>query len=273
MKIKFLGTAAYEGVPALFCTCDVCKHAREAGGHSLRSRCQALVDDELLLDFGPDTVWHGMRYGLDWNRITHCLITHSHSDHFYPEDMDMSAPGYSRVGTCMHYYGAKAAYENMSARFAAGKMEGRAQAHLVEPGVKFTVGDYTVLPLWADHDPTSTPVFYSIEKAGKRLLYAHDTGIFPEQSWELLAKEGRYDLVSLDCTGGDDLRRWEHGHMCVTTNGEVAERMRGLGLVDEHTKLIINHFSHNGRMEPEQLAAAAERHGFLVSYDGMEIEF
>ncbi len=31
MKIKYLGTAAYEGVPAMFCNCPVCKKAMKQG--------------------------------------------------------------------------------------------------------------------------------------------------------------------------------------------------------------------------------------------------
>lgn len=58
MKIKYLGTAAYEGIPSLFCRCETCEKSRREGGRNLRSRSQALVDDELLLDFPADTVWH-----------------------------------------------------------------------------------------------------------------------------------------------------------------------------------------------------------------------
>ena len=32
MKIKFLGTGAAEGWPALFCECAACKKAEELGG-------------------------------------------------------------------------------------------------------------------------------------------------------------------------------------------------------------------------------------------------
>lgn len=85
MKIKFLGTAAYEGVPSLFCTCRVCQKAMKEGGRELRSRSQAIINDELLLDFPPDTVWHFQRFGLDWAKIGDCLITHDYSDHLYPE--------------------------------------------------------------------------------------------------------------------------------------------------------------------------------------------
>ena len=86
MKIKYLGTAAFEGVPSLFCTCNVCQEAKEKKGRYIRSRSQAIINDELLMDFPADTVWHSIQYEMDWTKIGHCLITHSHSDHLYPSD-------------------------------------------------------------------------------------------------------------------------------------------------------------------------------------------
>lgn len=56
MKIKYLGTAAAEGIPAIFCHCEICKHAREHGGKNIRTRAQALIDDKIMLDLGPDTL-------------------------------------------------------------------------------------------------------------------------------------------------------------------------------------------------------------------------
>ena len=32
MEIQYLGTAAAEGWPALFCDCDICHRARKEGG-------------------------------------------------------------------------------------------------------------------------------------------------------------------------------------------------------------------------------------------------
>ena len=87
MKIKYLGTAAYEGIPSLFCECETCKKARAFKGKNIRTRSQALINDDLLIDFPPDTLVHANTYGIDFQRIHHCLITHSHSDHFYPEDI------------------------------------------------------------------------------------------------------------------------------------------------------------------------------------------
>lgn len=49
MKLQYLGTAAAEGIPAAFCTCPVCKHARQEKGREIRSRSQMLLDGELLI--------------------------------------------------------------------------------------------------------------------------------------------------------------------------------------------------------------------------------
>ena len=45
MKLKYLGTAAAEGVPALFCTCEVCRKSMELGGKNIRTRSQAIIDN------------------------------------------------------------------------------------------------------------------------------------------------------------------------------------------------------------------------------------
>ena len=136
MKIRFLGTAAYEGIPSLFCNCAVCSGARKAGGRNLRSRSQAIVNGELLLDFPADTLWHAQRFGLDWNAIGSCLITHPHSDHFYPEDMVMGRPDFCHDNRPMNYYLPAAAELRLRQEIALtglSDMQGRIVPHRVEP--------------------------------------------------------------------------------------------------------------------------------------------
>ena len=55
MQLHYLGTAAAEGFPGLFCDCDTCRRARAEGGRSLRTRSQALIDGRLLIDLPADT--------------------------------------------------------------------------------------------------------------------------------------------------------------------------------------------------------------------------
>lgn len=277
MKIKFLGTAAYEGVPALFCECEVCRKSKLAGGRNLRSRSQALVNDELLLDFPPDTVWHSQRYGMDWSKIDDCLITHSHSDHLYPQDISMLSPWYSHGHGAFRIYCGEAGCKDI-ADAASEENVGEDMLKIipVTPLQEFTAcnGKYRVLPLPADHSESTSPVIYAIERSGKRMLYAHDSGMFPEEAWRGLKNFGKLALVSIDCTGclalGGD---WERGHMSVGTNLRAIERMKREGIADETTVFVLNHFSHNGGQTYDELSNAVKDKGLIVSYDGMEIEF
>ncbi|MGH2371237.1 MAG: MBL fold metallo-hydrolase, partial [Chloroflexota bacterium] len=84
MKLTFLGTAAAEGFPALWCRCERCTVARQRGGRNLRFRAAALVNDDLLLDAGPDIVASAIRLGVDLAPVQALLVTHPHADHLDP---------------------------------------------------------------------------------------------------------------------------------------------------------------------------------------------
>lgn len=273
MKIKYLGTAAYEGVPAMFCNCEVCKKARAAGGKNIRTRSQAIVDDKLMIDFNADTVTHTLNYGVDWEKIEGVIVTHSHCDHLYPEDAEIATGCYSRLHRRIDFYAGKDGYDKLKP-YTIDRDPEKTSLTLVEPLKKFTVGEYEILPLPADHDPASTPVIYSIAKGGKRMLYAHDTGVFLPQTMDALKKEGRYDFVSFDCTGcmGNGVD-WVCGHMSVLTILPLLDEMKKRGIVDDKTVLAISHFSHNGGLIHDDTAIKAAKYGFITAYDGLEIEF
>ena len=50
MKFTYLGTSSCEGIPALFCNCPRCEGARRLGGKNIRTRTQALINEDLLID-------------------------------------------------------------------------------------------------------------------------------------------------------------------------------------------------------------------------------
>lgn len=87
MRLKYLGTAAAEGWPALFCRCEACERARVLGGKNIRTRSQAIIDDRLLIDFCSDTYMHVLEQHVPLENIRHVLITHSHNDHLYVSDL------------------------------------------------------------------------------------------------------------------------------------------------------------------------------------------
>ena len=276
MKIKFLGTAAAEGIPALFCDCAVCQNARKVGGKEIKTRSQAIVDDKILIDFPADTYMHAIYGGLDLVSVRHCIITHGHMDHLYERDFWCRNTGIgngSVDGTVMDVYMTEATRNIASAYYEKQVDKDRVRLNTIKAYEPFEIEDYRIIPLRAYHDPSTEPVFYIIEHGEKTMLYANDTGYFFDEVWEYLSKyERKFDFVSLDCTGMM-LENYRHGHMGLTVDAEVVERLREIGRCDDKTVVYVNHFSHNGKATHEELVGHAEKYGFGVTFDGCEVEF
>lgn len=272
MKIRFLGTAAAEGIPGLYCACPVCKRAWARGGKNIRTRCQALIDDTLLIDLGPDTFSHSLQYGIDLTTIGHCLVTHPHSDHFYPADLGFIRKGYSAppAGWKLRIYSGSEAVAtvNQCAHGSHDQLEGIA----LLPFTPTQIDSYTVTALNARHG-TQQPYSYIISDGSRTLLYGHDTDVFQEDTWQHLAASGLHlDLVTMDCTGGAHEDLPYRGHMCLGRNKEFRDRLLACGVADPTTQFICNHFSHNGLAACyDDFAPLAAKEGFLTSYDGMEV--
>ena len=275
MRIKYLGTAAAEGIPALFCDCDVCKKSMKLGGRNIRTRSQAIIDNTLLIDFPPDTYWHFIQNKLPMDEITNCLVTHSHQDHLYELDIYMRKKGFANFQEprpALNFYTGKDGVKRINEVINSNNMS-EAKAHLVKSGDVFNVQGYTVTALEASHAKESSPLVYIIEKDGKSVFYSNDTSEYFEKSWEILKKYGKpIGLISLDCTEGD--KHIEYiGHMNLERCIALREKLKTVGVADENTIFVLNHFSHNGgNATYDDFVKIAAEHNFLVSYDGMEIE-
>lgn len=273
MKIRYLGTAAAEGFPALFCNCSVCARARKLGGKNLRSRSQAVIDDSLLIDFPPDTYYHTISGNLSLPKIKNLIVTHSHSDHCYMLDvMQRDEPfAHGIPAEKLHIFGnqeVRRVYYNARAEFSHIDSEDTAEFTFVKPFVSFQAGEYSVTPLKATHDKREDCYIYIIQKDEKRILYANDTGFFPEETWEYI-KPLRFDLVSLDCTMG--LVRDGKNHMGFEDDLELRSRLLKMKCADEDTKFIVTHFSHNGGLLQDEIQEKIKDYGVTAAYDGMEI--
>ncbi len=280
MKLQYFGTAAAEGVPALFCECEICEKARQKGGRNIRTRPQALVDDKILIDIGPDTYLHILRDGLPLHKIYTCLITHSHGDHLFTQNIGYRlTPIYTKRVTNndpFHMYGTQIikdrVWNGTADRAEAMYKKGELDFTVVKPFVPFETDGYKITPLNSIHGAEEA-IFYVIEKDGKAMMYAHDTGLFPDDTWEYLEKLNvKFDLVSLDCTNGLKESKYP-GHMGIKENVIVRDRLKEMGKIDDNTICIINHFSHNALVGYDELVPIAEEKGLTVSYDGMIVEF
>ena len=272
MKLTYLGTAAAEGFPAVFCRCEHCIEARRLGGKNIRTRSQALINDDLLIDLPADTYHHFLTQGIEGDKIAYLLLTHSHSDHCYVEELGM------RHGAFAHNMRAPVlkAWAGRGARdkiISSGEDITSVELQSIAPFETVTFGRYAVTALPARHYAGDEALFYIIREGEKTLLYARDTGYFYEEVFDFIEREGIvFDVLSMDCTNVDIPIPNEGGHMGIPNIEADVERLRSIGAVREHSRVVINHFSHNAVPLQHVLESRVAPLGYLVSYDGMEIE-
>lgn len=275
MEIQYLGTAAAEGCPALFCSCEICERAREVGGKELRTRTQSIIDGEILIDFPPDTYTHALNYSLQLGKVKHLLVTHSHMDHFFPVELIHRHEHFGHGAEGMlHVYGSEA----VEKAFYDAVLIDRFKVHPLDDAVKFVrissfadfmADNYHIIPLPADHDKREMCFIYIIEKDGKCMLYGHDTGMnLSREAWDCIFSH-KYNLVSLDATMGH--KQIGGYHMGLADDIAFIKMLEEHGSVYPDTVKVINHFSHNGEMTHKQLEEFAEEHGMIAAYDGMKV--
>lgn len=279
MFIKYWGTAAAEGVPAVFCNCDACRTAREQKGRHIRMRSQCLLDGKLMIDFGPDTYSNSIKYDYELFKLEHLIITHSHRDHFYAHEFGNRTEVFAKgISNKLNIYGAKHVCDEIYQKVQKySDAKNRLNITEINAYNKFNAGEYTITPLPATHS-TVEPFVYLIETEKTTLLYFHDSGYPTDEVLDYLeGNRVKIDVVSYDCTYGvrDILidGHKSHGHMGLLDNVRLRDIFIKRNLFYDDTVNIANHFSHNGKdVSYDIFKSTAEKYGFLTSFDGMEID-
>ena len=275
MKIKFLGTAAAEGVPAVFCNCDNCKHARETGGKNIRTRSQILIDDDMLFDFPMDTYMHALRFGIDLSKITRVLISHAHMDHCYPQEFCMRGGPFAKnlAADKVTVY-CDATVREMFLSDTAREIRPEVAAgidvvtlHPYDEGK----GDTRIIALPARHTKGEECLVYYVERGGAGAMFVNDTGALDSTVYEkLAAMGGRVAFASFDCTYGKGSGT-SGRHMGIFDVVDQVNKMRAAKLLAPNAVLYATHFSHNSDLDYEGMKAVAAEYGINVSYDGCEV--
>lgn len=269
MRLLFLGTAAAEGYPGIFCRCAFCTEARRLGGRNLRFRSALLVNEDLLLDFGPDIQASALRFNQSLWSVTTGLVTHAHLDHFYPGNFEMRADVFTGglPPPTMHLYGPKDVTTVLEEAFpdlATVHLE----SHTIQAFDSWKSGGYAITAYRAYHAVENLEaLFYSIEAEQHAILYATDTGRFPEDTRQAL--QGRsFDVIVLEETMGDGTY---DQHMGFDSFLEQVQWIRTMGLLRPGGRMIAHHFSHSGNPVHSELESIFTPHDIEVAYDGLEI--
>lgn len=274
MKVSYLGTGAAEGIPALFCECEFCKRAR-AGKETIRSRSQVVLDGELSIDFPPDAFYHNAVFGAELSKIKYLLVTHSHMDHFYAHDFVLRGYKYARELEPLDIFGngeTLEVFEECTRRELRQDIRSLIRLHELKAFEPVVFGEWRAVPLKAKHS-SKDPFVFSIEKGNKRILHLTDSGMLPEEDFVFLEQEGKpFDLITFDCTFLFDPVSESTRHMGVYENEKIYTRLKEAGLVEEETKKVFTHFSHNSAPAKDKLIKAERQFKAIVAYDGMKIE-
>ena len=283
MMITFLGTSAANAYPEPFCRCANCNRARALGGKRLRKRSAALINDDLLIDLGPDVLTAANMYGHPLFGVRYCLQTHAHEDHLDTHHFFSRSPDFGVVGApCLHFYASPG-----TLRLAAKRLERdcapaspldtkvgerlNLKMHQIEALQSFTIGRYQVTTFPANHDPTVDPLLFAIQADGSSIFYGTDTSTLSEETWQGFHQHKlRFDLVILDHTYGPDEPTSNH----LSAHGfiEHVARMREEGLLTDNARTFATHIAHASNPPHPELVDFASQHGYDIAYDGLVIE-
>ena len=278
MQFQFLGTAAAEGWPALFCNCPQCVKARELGGRDIRSRSQSILDGHILFDFPCDTYKHALDAKIDMSAVDLLLITHPHTDHLYPGDLLLRRPPYGHQFTIptLHIAGGSGVLSHIRGFLAYDFHQElhNIELHQLTAYKPAELCGVKILPIPAYHmlSAGTDPFCYAVETKGKRILYLHDTGEKIVEALEPLRGERPFDLITFDCCYGTRDTAFDNGHMGVPNDIRLRGALFGMGLCTTDTIYCVNHYSHNIPCMQADLEAAVAPYGILAAYDGMKVE-
>ena len=272
MKIHFLGTAAAEGIPALFCTCENCKYARKHKGKNIRTRFSILIDDVYKIDFPPDSYLHLLRYNLDYTKLKSIFVTHDHCDHIQENEFEMMMKYFTNERNLkVNIYGTEVIVDKINSVIGPNEIINKPNVSYIKPFDIIEDDYYKVTVLPADHISRGKPLMYYFynKKENVSFLCAHDTGYFKEEVWEFL-KDKKLDVISLDGTAL--CFNQKVNHLGFDGIYMVKERLEKEKIIDKNTKFIINHFSHNPQMNHKQIVKEVKNKGIIVAYDGMKLK-
>ena len=278
--MRFLGTGAGEGTPDPFCKCRVCENARRVGGKEIRSRSCFLADD-VLVDPGCDYAMQCAKQRISLADIEHILISHTHGDHMNPSliwERFVARKGREKpLNIYLSHEGLRFFEEQYP---VVGDKAWLADVNLIplEIGAARQIGSWKVTPLRGRHgtkfERNSTN--YLMEKPGKKMYYALDSGYFLDETFAAL-QAAALDVLIMECTNpilDRSVSGKRDGHMDYFTAMDTLAELYRLGAITASTQVYFTHISPNETTHAElaaHLAALDTPYRITAAWDGMEI--
>lgn len=267
MNIRLLGTGAADGIPGFYGSDRISLFARENGGKDVRTRCAAIVDSTIKIDLGPDTNCQMQREqlsALDWTAL---VFTHSHDDHFSGRELQyVLFPFTDLFYLPFTIYANDAIIDRLNLLYPDWPLD----ILRIESFTPFVHGEHKITPVQANHIKGEDCFNLLFEKDGKKILYATDTGIWSERTFEFLTGQA-LDLLIIECTEGK--RRSSYtGHLNLEDLTGVLDRCHQSGAITSETQVFTTHHAHTGGYTHAELEEVLAPLGAHPAYDGLILE-
>lgn len=270
MKLTFLGTGAPEGNPSPFCDCVNCRYVRKKKGKNLRIQASLLVNNDLLLDFGPDVSRGFNKLGLSMSQLKYVLVTHCHFDHFYSANLF-----YRKIGPRTTKLGGLLILgpERMCTQSADWLDKSKEQLvtfKTIEPFKKYSIGPYVVSTFAITQQDAfaGKGMGYVIANKATTVFYGVDSYIFPDQSLKMMGSY-IFDVVILDETFGYKEPPAKDHHN-IPLFFQTIDKLKKLGAITLKTRIFTQHMSHHNPPHDKLVSIMTKKH-VIVPYDGLRI--
>ncbi len=239
-----------------------------------------MIDDDLLIDLGPDIMPAAFEFGADMRRIRYWLQTHAHSDHFDAGHLitrwaDYASEGIEQLDLVASRETIRQMSDRLSLEEPGTSLEEtewleklKLQVHCVRNGDSIELGKRRITAIESAHDIPGGSLLYVISEGDKSFLYATDTIRLTDRAMEVL-KRFRLDAVAIDHTYGPGINGG--GHLNADQAAEEIDRLRAEEILRPGGRAFATHISHEGMPPHEELAEYARKRGYEIAWDGLSI--
>lgn len=250
MKVTFLGSGCWQGIPAPFCDDEISRKV-EWGTKDFRLRTSLLIETEsgktIVIEITPDIRIQAWKFKL--KRPDAFFISHWHFDHLYGLlELDLYSERYAPV-----VYGSRTTrdwYQN-------------SMSHVKVDFKKFTsyepieIDEVEITPVSVDHVPGTDGFICKNKLTGKSFVYLSDLYAIPEQTRALL---GDVEAIIADAT------YLEGKPIKDETHFEGRDLLAYLKQF-EGKEIILTNIGSFNNMTHEQLQEKHAPH--VIAYDGL----
>lgn len=225
-----------------------------------RRASSVLLGGHMLIDCGPHCLDALRIVGMPTSSITDLFLTHLHSDHFNPDNVQAIA---NAKDTPLRVWVSEGAVLPDFSNVTVMSMK-KFCAYTPEEG-------WTVTGVSANHDPETAPQHLLFEKNGKKLLYACDGAWFMTATYNFL-KKSHLELLIIDATCGDgegDYRIAEHNTIPMLRL--MLPSLKTVEMVDEHTEIYLTHLAPSLHKSHAETVEIVRPMGCRVAFDGLRL--